>query len=153
MTEAENGHMKPQLERFKPAAGKRVLLLISGLLWIGVGSMLLGFAYRWLAKEGWTAALVPAGSGFILSLVIHHFGFLRVVDKNLGRILPMEGKKCVFAFQSWKSYAIIAVMAGLGIALRHSPIPKNYLSVLYIGIGFGLILSSIRYLRFASVRA
>jgi hypothetical protein len=69
------------------------------------------------------------------------------VDKNLDRLLPMQGKKCVFAFITWKSYIIIAVMIALGIFLRHAPIPKPYLAVLYIGIGLALILSSIRYLR------
>jgi hypothetical protein len=80
-------------------------------------------------------------------LIIHHFGFLKVVDKNLGRLLPMEGKKCVFSFMSWKSYIIVVVMVTMGTLLRHSAIPKSYLSVLYVGIGLSLILSSIRYLR------
>jgi hypothetical protein len=59
----------------------------------------------------------------------------------------MEGKKCVFSFMSWKSYILVAVMVTMGVMLRHSPIPKTYLSVLYIGIGLSLILSSVRYMR------
>jgi len=85
--------------------------------------------------------------GIAAALAIHHFGFLKIVDKNLGRILPMEGKKCIFSFMTWKSYVIEAMMAIMGVLLRHSPIPKTYLSVLYIGIGLSLILSSVRYLR------
>ncbi len=60
----------------------------------------------------------------------------------------MQGKRCVFAFQSWKSYLIVVIMIAMGIGLRHSPIPKPYLSVLYIGIGLALILSSFRYLKY-----
>jgi len=59
----------------------------------------------------------------------------------------MEGKKCAFSFMTWKSYMIVAVMVTMGTLLRHSAIPKTYLSILYIGIGLSLILSSIRYLR------
>ena len=49
---------------------------------------------------------------------------------------------------TWRSYLIVLVMVSMGIALRHSPIPKKYLSVLYNGIGLALFLSGIRYLRF-----
>jgi hypothetical protein len=87
------------------------------------------------------------GIGVVFALVVHHFGFLKIVDKNLGRILPMEGTKCVFSFITWKSYILVAGMVTLGTLLRHSPIPKPYLSILYIGIGLALLLSSLRYLR------
>jgi len=127
---------------------KNILLLIAGLIWIAVGSLLIGFSYFWLRDEGNNAVIRTVASGIIISLFVHHFGFLKVVDKNLGRILPMQGKKCVFSFMSWKSYILMLVMAATGILLRHSPIPRTYLSVLYIGIGAALILSSIRYLRF-----
>jgi hypothetical protein len=139
--------MHSLLERFKPAVGKGMLLLLSGFMWIAVGVMLLNYAYHWLEEEGGRTALFLAVAGFLCSLVIHHFGFLKVVDKNLARILPMKGKRCLFAFQPWKSYLIILVMIAMGIGLRHSPIPKPYLSILYVGIGMALILSSIRYLR------
>lgn len=139
--------MKMPLERFKPAVEKRMLLLLSGIVWIAVGTTLLSFAYRWLTAAGGTLALVCGLVGLVAGLVIHHFGFLKVVDKNLGRILPMEGKQCVFAFQSWRSYFLIVVMMAMGIGLRHSRIPKPYLASVYIGIGMGLILSSLRYLR------
>jgi len=139
--------MKGKLSQLKPGVSRRTLLLLAGLVWIGVGTMLLSLAAGWL-REGHPAHLLGLVAGGVLAaLLIHHFGFLRVVDKNLGRILPMEGKRCVFSFISWKSYLMVALMMGLGLALRHSPIPKPYLAVLYLGIGLALILSSIRYLR------
>ncbi len=139
--------MKTRRERFKPGVDRSVLLLLAGFLWISVGAMLLTFSYSWLHGPHAGGSLVYAGVGVLLALVIHHFGFLRVVDKNLGRILPMEGKRCLFAFMSWRSYLIVPVMVLMGVLLRHSPIPKPYLSILYTGIGLALILSSVRYLR------
>jgi hypothetical protein len=132
--------------KLKPAVPRRTLLVIAGIMWCGVGIMLVSMAIHWLRiYEGnpWFFA-VP---GFIAALIIHHFGFLKVVDKNLGRISRLPGKPCVFSFISWKSYLIIIIMVTLGITLRHSPIPKNYLSVIYLGIGLALFLSSIRYFR------
>ena len=138
--------MTPFKERFKPAVPRRLLLCIAGAMWCGVGVMLSLMAYQWLsAYEG--HAWIFAAPGVIAALIIHHFGFLRIVDKNLGRISRLSPKPCVFSFISWKSYLIIVIMVTMGITLRHSPIPKQYLSVIYTGIGLALFLSSIRYFR------
>lgn len=144
--------MKSYREKFKPAVEKPVLLFMAGALWIAVGAMLLTFAYHWMRSSPKDFLFVRVCAGVVLALVIHHFGFLRIVDKNLSRILPMKGKKCLFSFMTWKSYATVAVMALTGIFLRHSPVPKSYLSILYTGIGLALILSSVRYLRILFTR-
>ena len=136
------------INRWKPGVSRGTLLLIAGMMWIGVGVMLDSFSYSWLKLETQPHVYFAVIVGFVCALVIHHFGFLRIVDKNLARILPMKGKRCVFSFMAWKSYILIAVMVMTGIFLRHSSIPKFYLSILYIGIGTALILSSVRYLRY-----
>ena len=110
--------------------------------------MLLYLAFSWLLVFSGLNIYMYVFGGVVLALLVHHFGFLKLVDKNLKRILPMDEKKCLFAFIPWKSYLTIAVMITLGITLRHSAIPKQYLAVLYIGIGLALILSSVRYFRF-----
>ena len=133
--------------KYKPAVGKRTLLLLGGFIWIGVGTMLLRFSYGWLRGFQGKHSLLFVFTGIVMAMAIHHFGFLRIVDRNLRRILPVEEKKCVFSFMPWKSYFLVAVMVCAGIILRHSSIPKQYLSILYIGIGLGLILSSVRYFR------
>jgi hypothetical protein len=135
-------------EKLKPAVNKNFLLFLSGLMWVAVGIMLDTFATGWLKTYGRGNWWVFVAIGFACSLFIHHFGFLKLADKNLGRIKDMKGKPCAFSFMTWKSYLIVAVMVTMGIALRHSSIPKQYLSVLYIGIGTALILSSIRYFRY-----
>ena len=133
-------------EKFKPASHKKVLLAIAGIMWCGVGIMLVSMAAKWLQvykMNSWFFVI----SGFIAALVIHHFGFLKLVNKNLVRISELPQRPCVFSFISFKSYIIIIIMVSMGIMLRHSAIPKQYLSVLYIAIGMALFLSSIRYFR------
>lgn len=131
----------------KPAVANDLLLFIAGIVWAVVGFMLMSLAYGWLSSASNISIhpLVIAGVG--CALVIHHFGFLKIADKNLKRILEMQDKSCLFAFIPWKSYLIIAVMVLLGAVLRHSIIPKHYLAVLYIAIGLALVLSSVRYIR------
>ena len=135
------------LAKIKPAVSKHVLLLLAGLMWLSVGVMLLYLSYTWLHASRGYDTYVFGGIGVVIALVVHHFGFLKIVDKNLGRILPMEGTRCVFSFLTWKSYILVAAMVAMGAVLRHSALPKPYLSIIYTGIGLALLLSSIRYLR------
>jgi len=135
------------IQKLDPAVGKPILVLVAGILWLGVGIMLCSMAAGWLINSEWSSGWIFILSGFIAAMVIHHFGFLRIVDKNLGRIRKIDGKFCVFGFMPWKSYLIIAVMMTMGILLRHSSIPKECLSFIYIAVGLSLVLSSIRYFR------
>ncbi len=110
--------------------------------------MLLVLAIAWLRDTAPISRVVLGSSGVVFALFVHHFGFLKIADKNLERILPATEKKCIFSFMPWKSYLIIPVMITLGIILRHSSMPKQYLAVLYICIGLALVLSSVRYIRY-----
>lgn len=134
-------------DKYKPAVERKYLILISGLMWIAIGVMLNMLAVSWLTEWHFNRTWLYIVAGIILSLIIHHFGFLKIVDKNLGRIKTLNPRTCVFAFMSWKSYLLVIIMISMGIMLRHSPIPRNFLSIIYIGIGLALVLSSIRYLR------
>ena len=135
------------IDKYKPAVTKTILLFLAGITWIFVGLMLLFLALSWLSTLSKIDVYLYSGAGMFLALLVHHFGFLRIVDKNLKRILQMDERRCFFTFISWKSYLIIAVMVTMGALVRHSMIPKKYLAVLYIGIGLALILSSVRYIR------
>jgi di/tricarboxylate transporter len=126
---------------------KNVLLFLAGIVWLLVGTMLLLFALLWLCRGPHIHDYVFAFVGIAAALLIHHLGFLKIVDKNVKRILPMDRKKSIFSFVPWKSYIIIAFMIALGALLRHSSIPKHYLAVVYISIGLALVLSSVRYFR------
>jgi hypothetical protein len=135
------------LQKLNPAVDKKYLIMLAGIVWCGVGIMLISFAVSWLNNydrkgTGWYYL-----AGFAAAMPIHHFGFLRLADKNIERLMAAEGKKCLFSFITWKSYLIIIIMISMGITLRHSSLPKQYLSILYNGIGLGLFLSGIRYFR------
>jgi hypothetical protein len=110
--------------------------------------MLCVLAYGWLLQVEDLNALLLTTAGVLLGTAIYRFGFLGLAIRNINRIHLLPEKACLFAFQEWKSYPLIAVMIALGITLRHSPIPKPYLAVLYIGIGLGLFLASMQYYLF-----
>ncbi len=134
------------LLRLKPEAPRYCLLAAAGLMWSAVGVMLCGIAWRWLSSSAdmfRTAATVLAGVAG--AWIVYRFGFSKIAAKNIERLSLLPERACFFAFQAWKSYAIIAFMILLGITLRHSAIPRYYLAVVYITIGGALFLSSFLY--------
>ncbi len=137
-----------KIKKYKPFATKSMMLFLAGFVWLCVGVMLLSFAFSWLSA---TVNVINiglfVGIGIFVSLFIHHFGFLKIVNKNSKRIMLMDEKNCLFSFMPNKSYLLVGVMIAMGAVLRRSLIPKQYLAVLYISIGLALMLSSIRYIR------
>lgn len=134
--------------KLRPAVDKATLVFLAGLMWCGVGSMLISYSVIWLVPLTLLSQTIFSLAGVALALPIYYFGFLRLANKNLNRLLPLAEKRCLFSFMTWKSYLLVPVMVSMGIFLRHSSIPKPYLSVIYSGIGLSLFLSGIRYFRF-----
>ncbi len=129
----------------KPFVDKHYLILLSGLMWLGVGILLNSFACRWLSDYQGSYTWLIVSSGLLISIIKHRFVLSRFAQKNINRIEANGDKQWLFAFITVKSLIMIILMMGTGITLRHSSIPKQYLSVLYIAIGGALILSSIKY--------
>jgi len=136
------------IKKLTLSVDKSILTLLAGLMWCGVGIMLVRYAVSWLSICTWKEQVFFYTVGFFAAMPIHHFGFLKIADKNLNRILLLTEKTSPFSFMTGKSYIIVLIMVSMGIALRHSSIPKRYLSILYNGIGLALFLSGIRYFRF-----
>jgi hypothetical protein len=123
-----------------------MLPLIAGAMWCGVGIMLSVMAIRWLSGYSGNVLLFVV-SGVAFALIMRRFSFLKVAEKNLDRIAELPTRPCIFSFISWRSWLLVAFMITLGITLRHSPMPKEYLAVIYMGIGMGLLLSGLKYFR------
>jgi hypothetical protein len=130
-----------------PAVSRKVLRLTAGVVWTAVGLALCIVAVHWLviAHRHWVVALA---TGIIIGAFVYRFGFLRLVQKNIARIIeqaPGRNKVCLFSFQSWRSYGIIIIMMGMGYGLRHLAISRIYLVPIYMAIGIGLFLASLHY--------
>ena len=133
---------------FKPAVPKCWLFFVSGMMWSAVGIMLCTLGIHWLTRTGIMRAGELELAGLLLAVLIAWQGFGRIAKKNIRRLRRLPARGCFFAFQAWKSYVIIVVMIALGITLRHSPIPKIYLAIVYTGIGGALFLCSFHYYRY-----
>lgn len=137
----------------KPSVPKPWLAAIAGLAWCAVGVMLLLHAFDWLAAVH-DAIELPLGLlGLTLGVAAYVLMFSKVARKNMARFDSFPARACVFAFQGWRGYGIVAFMVALGVALRHSPVPKHYLAVAYLAVGTALVMSSVLlYRKFLSLR-
>ena len=130
-----------------PAAKREILVLLAGLVWSAVGIVLIGMAGYWALLDTDQAA-IPLAIGILVGAAVYHFGFSRLAGINLDRIYaqaPGKDKVCVFAFQNTRSYIIVVIMMALGYTLRHLPVQRTYLVPIYLAIGLGLFLASLRY--------
>jgi len=130
-----------------PSARRSILTLIAGLVWSIVGLVLIIVAARWL----WASdqhVRVELLLGLIAGWFVYSLGFAGLVRKNLDRIrqlAPEKDRICVFAFQHWRSYLIVIIMIMLGYALRHLPVDRIYIALVYLAVGVGLTLASLHY--------
>lgn len=131
--------------QYTPAVRRRWLFATSGTLWTAVGLLLCSLGARWLAPVHGRAAIPLGAAGLLLAVLAYRFMFLNIARKNIARIEQRPDVTCFFAFQPWRSYGLMVVMMTLGIAVRHSEVPKCYLAPLYTAIGGGLFLASLSY--------
>ena len=136
-----------QTSKWTPATRKIWLHLTAGIMWSGVGIMLLVFAATWLEPVHSWMVIPLLFAGLLLAAAIYFFGFSKLASNNVQRIIKIPRERvCLFAFQKWTSYPLVLVMVAMGIYLRrYSPIPKPDLAVLYIGLGASLLASSFQY--------
>jgi hypothetical protein len=139
--------MRELINKLNPAVAKKWLHLAAGIMWSAVGVMLVSFASRWLTLVSWLQMVLLILAGGLLAAAIYIFGFSKVAKKNIKRINGYtQPRICLFAFQEWKTYPLVAFMIFLGIYLRvYSPVPKPILAIAYLGLGFSLFTSSILY--------
>ncbi|MBC2743264.1 MAG: hypothetical protein HGJ93_09500 [Desulfosarcina sp.] len=135
------------LSRLKPAVPKCWLFAASGVMWSTVGFVMCATGVGWLAREGIMRCAGFELAGLVLAVLAVRWGFGSIAKKNIRRLRRLPDRGCFFAFQAWKSYLIILIMIALGIALRHLPIPKTFLAVVYTAIGGALFIGSFHYYR------
>lgn len=135
------------LNKYTPSIKSTYLLVLAGLLWLSVGLMLCNFAYHWLLYYEGKFTIYILSGGLVLAIVFNRFKFRKFASKNIERIKAKGVKSCFFSFISWQTYIVAAIMMTMGITLRHSSIPKEYLSILYIGIGGAMFISSFSYFK------
>ncbi|HEY5517143.1 MAG TPA: hypothetical protein VIL15_02630 [Coriobacteriia bacterium] len=141
-TDPDTGTAPTLAERMRLDIDRRWLFAIAGVIWMGVGILLLTYAVTWLAPVSVPLELELTVAGLAVAAVFLRFVFHGIVTKNIARIEGGPARVSAYSFQGWKSYLITVFMIVLGIVLKRSPIPKPDLAVMYLGVGLALMLAS-----------
>ena len=126
---------------------KNVLMLIAGAVWIAAGGMVVAIGLPLeirLAPEH--LVLVPLAA--LIFVAFYVLVFARLVRKHTNRIRARaEARLPIYQFFDARSWAVMAVMMGGGMALRLShAVPDWAIAFFYSGLGIALFLCGIRFL-------
>jgi len=133
------------MEKIKPLVSRHWLLALAGVMWTGVGVMLMWRAWIWLSamEPAWMIGITLAG--VLIAISFYYFMFTKTVAKNILRLCGLPDPVSILAFNSPKGYILIIFMIGMGIALRHSPLDRRILALVYAGMGGALFLASLHF--------
>ncbi len=133
--------MLKSLNKLKPGAKKRTILLLSAVLWTAIGTMLFFKGiYRLLQLSD--IRLYILFGGMLVGVLKSYFILDKTARRGIDRILRFEDGTCLGAVYSAKTWLLVLCMITAGIFLRNSSLPISVLSFLYIAIGSALGFSS-----------
>jgi len=117
----------------------RTHLFLAALIWSVVGFFLLTNGFIFISVKGhyWYAVV-----GLLLGSVKTFFILDRVARKNVKRIKEFEDKVCIGSVYSWKSWLLVVGMIVLGRFLRTRVLPGEIVGLIYIAVGWALMLAS-----------
>jgi hypothetical protein len=121
----------------------KVLLLVAAVVWLAAGTGVVAVGVG-ASLSPWTVFMaVACFVVYVLFLVM----FLMISSKHIRRIMGYREKSTsIFKFFDAKSYLLILVMMGLGVAIRMSGlVPGSIIAFFYSGLGFALITSAVYY--------
>jgi hypothetical protein len=130
----------------RPIVPRHWLFVISAILWCAVGTLMCLRAYFWTYHAPVGHFLAVEAIGLITAIIGFRFGFSKITRRNINRIMSLPDRSSFFSFTGLRGYIMIIGMISLGIYLRNSPIPKDYLAIPYNAMGGSLLFGSLRFL-------
>lgn len=115
------------------------LLVAATFLWTSVGGMLLVKGWSWKGT-GYELVVIFLGLlfGFLKSVFFLDKSFVRSI-KRIKQFSEHQGIANVFSAKTWQ---LIALMVAFGFTMRELTSPCPAIGVLYVAIGWGMLLSS-----------
>jgi len=119
-----------------------VQLLLAGLMWTVVGTALVVVGGSWVLRSPVLLTRLLLVAAVVVGVVKSLMVLDRAARKIALRIEARGNGRCVGGFLSWRSWALVAVMAGAGRLLRSGVIALRIVGLLYVAVGIALVLSS-----------
>lgn len=131
--------MAGKFSKFKPGAPRSVHLLVAASLWTVVGISLMFRGISWLNSIGQLWIVFP---GLMIGSAKSLFMLDRSAKKSINRIIATRDGRCIGGVYSVTTWLLVLFMMTAGCLMRHSSLPKEFLGLFYVSIGWGLFFSS-----------
>lgn len=131
--------MAGKIVQFKPGASCSAHLFVAAAMWTVVGLGLMARGTIWLISIGQLWIVLPA---LCVGGLKSYFMLDRSAKKSIKRILESRDGKCIGGVYSVKTWLLVLLMMLAGCLLRNSSLPREFLGLFYVSIGWGLFLSS-----------
>ncbi len=114
-------------------------------MWAIGASILIVRGVIYVSDRSWHAWVLGGVLAIAIAIPKSRYMLDRVAAKAVARIRS-RGRSCYFGFFSWKSWLLVGVMMGGGIALRQlivhpDVIGAGIMGALYMGIGSALAIA------------
>ena len=126
-----------------------VHLKLAFALWgiVGLSLFIVGIVFLTVGESG----LHPVQAGLLvfgiaLGIAKSRFVLNKIARKNIKRIFSLPQRSHVLSTFSLRSWILVLAMILLGRLIRFLGAPYPVIGVIYVAVGFGLALSSRRYL-------
>jgi len=126
------------LAYLKPGANVRTHLLTAALMWSSIGVYLLVRGFLLAGGMAVVPFLVAFGVGSLKALLVLD----RSVRRNIVRIRARQDGACLGGVYSWQMWGGVVIMMIAGRLLRGAVFPASVIGVVYVAVGWGLLLSS-----------
>jgi hypothetical protein len=131
--------MSGNLSRFKPNASRSIHLIVAASLWTVVGVLLMSRGIIWLNGVGQLWIALPA---LLIGSVKSLFVLDKSAKKGIKRIVTTRDGRCLGGVYSIKTWLLVLLMMTAGYLMRNSSLPREFLGLFYVSIGWGLFFSS-----------
>jgi hypothetical protein len=121
----------------------QMLILAAAVVWLAAGVSVVSVGVT-AAAAPWTFTMALAA---LIVYILFLAMFLRISHKHIRRIQGYtEELVNLFKFFDAQSYIILAVMIGLGVAVRVSGlVPDFAIALFYGGLGLALVTAAVYY--------
>jgi hypothetical protein len=134
--------MSDLTSRLTPAVSHRIHLLLAAATWTVVGLALLSVGTHWCLQSETRLSPILLAAAVAAGLIKAAFVLRRAASRAIERIRSRGDHRCIGGFFSWRTWILVGMMATAGALLRHSPLSRGIVGLIYVAIGTALLAAS-----------
>lgn len=125
----------------------KTIIIISGIIWFGIGVMLMRQGLGLLALRGDQLAVLMIAAGLFIGFLKGRKVLGKTALKGIDRISRLPDPMPLTQIYTPRFYALIGCMMALGMSLKYFGLPNDLRGTVDVAIGSALLNGSTFYFR------